>query len=191
MGCEGQGQQQRSECKYPLWIIDTVSFPALPGLRTGDGSPNLALQGTAIMAASRSTPIFACASREVCTAPTNCPFAVAAAQWGCSCHCLPPAGTVGHSVPLLGSGCEGFCVQAAIRERVPERVSRQRCSVMGLTLPHQADELPGVRAGRAVTGSNCSPCSQPELPPRSPAQQCPLLTLLTTHYKPRVASVRA
>lgn len=65
MGCEVQGEQQRSESeKYPLWVIDKISFPALPGLKTGGGSPNLALQGKAGMAASRGTPIFDCLCQQ-------------------------------------------------------------------------------------------------------------------------------
>lgn len=62
MGCEKHGEQQRSE--YPLWVIDKMSFSTLPSLRTGGGSPNLALQGRASTAASSSTPIFDCLCQQ-------------------------------------------------------------------------------------------------------------------------------
>lgn len=50
-------------------------------------------------------------------APTNHPFALAAAQWGCSQRCPPPAGAVGDAMQPLRSSCEGFactgCNQAS------------------------------------------------------------------------------
>lgn len=44
--------------------VSLISCPALPGLRTGGGSPDLALQGRASMAASSSTPISDCLCQQ-------------------------------------------------------------------------------------------------------------------------------
>ena len=110
--------------KSSLWFIAKLNFPALSGLEHScqpqgwpwEHNPSAAGKGQHGTLQHHPHLLLPAQAWRFAMAPTNRPFALAAARRGCSRHCPLLPGTVGDATQLLSPGCEGLLyAQAVIR----------------------------------------------------------------------------